>query len=116
MAETLAARLAAQEQQIRLLTREISSLRDGLGRGLDACGAAKVSPELEILRTENEKLRYRLLHLRRGLQAEQELSEAQGKRPQGVKCGKVSEKNTRSSVQQTNNWADSKVKTWPGNV
>uniref|UniRef100_A0A669BV45 threonine--tRNA ligase n=1 Tax=Oreochromis niloticus TaxID=8128 RepID=A0A669BV45_ORENI len=84
MAECLAARLAAQEEQILLLTREISTLRDGLGQGLDAAGLAVVSPELENLRTENEKLRYRLLHLRRGLQAELELEEARGKRQQGV--------------------------------
>uniref|UniRef100_A0A4W6G6D3 threonine--tRNA ligase n=1 Tax=Lates calcarifer TaxID=8187 RepID=A0A4W6G6D3_LATCA len=88
MAECLAARLAAQEEQIRVLTREISTLRDGLSRGLDATGVAVITPELENLRTENEKLRYRLLHLRRGLQAELELEETQGKRQQGAKCGK----------------------------
>uniref|UniRef100_A0A669B4S9 threonine--tRNA ligase n=1 Tax=Oreochromis niloticus TaxID=8128 RepID=A0A669B4S9_ORENI len=105
MAECLAARLAAQEEQILLLTREISTLRDGLGQGLDAAGLAVVSPELENLRTENEKLRYRLLHLRRGLQAELELEEARGKRQQGAKCDKAPQKNT-SKPQQTNNRAD----------
>uniref|UniRef100_A0A665VT59 threonine--tRNA ligase n=1 Tax=Echeneis naucrates TaxID=173247 RepID=A0A665VT59_ECHNA len=45
MAECLAARLAAQEEQIRLLTGEICSLRDGLSRGPDAAGDAVVSPE-----------------------------------------------------------------------
>lgn len=105
MAECLAARLAAQEEQILLITREISTLRDGLGQGLDAAGLAVVSPELENLRTENEKLRYRLLHLRRGLQAELELEEARGKRQQGAKCDKAPQKNT-TKPQQTNNRAD----------
>uniref|UniRef100_A0A3Q4H229 threonine--tRNA ligase n=1 Tax=Neolamprologus brichardi TaxID=32507 RepID=A0A3Q4H229_NEOBR len=108
MAECLAARLAAQEEQILLLTREISTLRDGLGQGLDAAGLAVVSPELENLRTENEKLRYRLLHLRRGLQAELELEEARGKRQQGAKCDKAPQKNT-SKPQQTNN----RLNPWP---
>lgn len=108
MAECLAARLTAQEAQIRLLTKEISTLRDGLSRGLDAVGVVGVSPELESLRTENEKLRYRLLHLRRGLQSELQLEEAQSKRRQEVKCGKAPEKTT-SKVQHTNNRADNKV-------
>ncbi|XP_061567016.1 threonine--tRNA ligase 1, cytoplasmic [Cololabis saira] len=78
MAECLAARLAAQEEQIRLLTGEISSLRDGLVRGLGEV----VTPELESLRSENEKLRYRLVHLRRSLQLEQQLQQQQGEKPQ----------------------------------
>ena len=102
MAECLAARLTAQEQQIRLLTKEISTLRDGLSRGLDAAVVGELSPEVECLRTENEKLRYRLLHLRRGLQAELELEEAQGKKQQGVKCGRAPEKNS-GKEQRTNN-------------
>lgn len=115
MAECLAARLAAQEQQIHLLSSEISTLRDGLSRGLNAAGVAEVSPQLESLRTENEKLRYRLLHLRRGLQAELELEEAQGKRQQGAKTGNAPEKNSRK-VQQTNNRADNKAGTKTGTV
>ncbi|CAF88205.1 unnamed protein product, partial [Tetraodon nigroviridis] len=67
MAEGLAARLTAQEEQIRRLTREISTLRDGLSGDVGVVGA---SPLLETLRTDNEKLRYRLVHLRRGLQAD----------------------------------------------
>lgn len=106
MAECLAARLAAQEDQIRLLAGEISTLRDGLSRGLVATDAVVDSPELETLRTENEKLKYRLLHLRRGVQAELELE--QGKRQQGVKCGKAPEKNT-GKEKQTNNRAEKKV-------
>ncbi|KAK5914958.1 hypothetical protein CesoFtcFv8_000595 [Champsocephalus esox] len=82
MAECMAARLAAQEEQIRLLSGEISSLRDGLSQGLDACVGAKVSPELESLRTENEKLRYRLLHLRRALKEELQKQEKGGKAPE----------------------------------
>lgn len=117
MAECFAARLAAQEEQICLLTKEISTLRDGLSRGLDVVGFVGVSPELESLRTENEKLRYRLLHLRRALQSEQEPEQAQGKRRQDVKCGKAPEKNT-SKVQHTNNRGDNKVviKDWGANI
>uniref|UniRef100_A0A3Q2DYR6 threonine--tRNA ligase n=1 Tax=Cyprinodon variegatus TaxID=28743 RepID=A0A3Q2DYR6_CYPVA len=85
MADCMAARLTAQEEQIRLLTAEISALRDGLNGGADHAG---VSPEVESLRAENEKLRYRLLHLRRGLQAEMEMEEAQGKKQPGEKSGK----------------------------
>lgn len=109
MAECLAARLTSQEGQIRLLTKEISTLRDGLSRGPDAVGAVRVSPELESLRSENEKLRYRLLHLRRGLQSESELEleKAQGKRRQEVKA---LEKNT-SKMQHINNVVDNKVVT-----
>jgi len=108
MAECLAARLTAQEEQIRLLTKEISTLRNGLNNGVDAAGDAVVNPELENLRSENEKLRYRLLHLRRGLQAELELEGAQGKTQQGAKCGKGPEKNSNKH-QQINNRADNGV-------
>lgn len=108
MAECLAARLSAQEDQIRLLTKEISNLRDGLSRGLDSIEIVDVSPELECLRAENEKLRYRLLHLRRGLQAELQREEAQGKRQPGAKCGKAPEKNV-NKVQHINNHPDNKV-------
>ena len=67
MAAGLAARLTAQEEQIRRLTQEMCELRDGLGGDLDIVGA---SPLLDTLRSDNEKLKYRLVHLRRGLQAE----------------------------------------------
>lgn len=113
MAECLAARLAAQEEQIQLLTREISALRNGLTRGIDATDAAVVTPQTESLRSENEKLRYRLLHLRRGLQAELEMEKAQDKRQQAAKCSKSPEKNT-SKEQQINNRADNKVVINPG--
>lgn len=105
MAECLAARLAAQEEQIHLLATEICALRDGLTQGIDATHALVVSPQLESLRTENEKLRYRLLHLRRGLQA---MEKAQDKRPQGAKCSKAPENNA-SREQQINNRAANKV-------
>ncbi|XP_036399389.1 threonine--tRNA ligase 1, cytoplasmic-like [Megalops cyprinoides] len=78
MAECMAARLSAQEEQIRLLSLEVSLLRDGLCGGPGAACTLASTPELESLRSENEKLKYRLLHLRRGLQAELEL-EAQGR-------------------------------------
>uniref|UniRef100_A0A8D3CKP0 threonine--tRNA ligase n=1 Tax=Scophthalmus maximus TaxID=52904 RepID=A0A8D3CKP0_SCOMX len=116
MAECLAARLAAQEEQIRLLSREISTLRDGLCRGPGACGAAALSPELESLRTDNEKLRYRLLHLRRGLQAELELepAEARGTGHRGTnKCGKAPGNSAGGKERQTNNRADNKASATP---
>lgn len=106
MAECLAARLAAQEEQIRLLAGEISSLRDGLSRGgLNSVGAAVITPELETLRTENEKLKYRLLHLRRGLQAELRLEEetAKGGKQHGVKCDRAPQNNTSKPQQKNNN-------------
>lgn len=115
MAECLAARLAAQEEQIHLLATEICALRDGLTQGIDATHALVVSPQLESLRTENEKLRYRLLHLRRGLQAELEMEKAQDKRPQGAKCSKAPENNA-SREQQINNRAANKVVINPGTV
>lgn len=67
MAGCLAARLSAQEEQIRRLTQEICQLRDGLGGDVDLVAD---SPRLETLRTDNEKLRYRLAHLQRAVQAE----------------------------------------------
>ncbi|XP_046897984.1 threonine--tRNA ligase 1, cytoplasmic [Hypomesus transpacificus] len=76
MAENMKARLASQEEQIKILTREISGLRDGLNGG----GTLASSSELEDLRSENEKLKYRLVHLRRGLENELELEAQQGKR------------------------------------
>ena len=108
MAACLAERLTAQEEQIRLLNREISTLRDGLCQGLAATGVEVVSPELENLRAENEKLRYRLLHLRRGLQAELDLEGAQGRSQQAAKGGPAPAKNTRKDP-QTNNRAEHKV-------
>ena len=108
MAECMAARLAVQEEQIRLLSGEISSLRDGLSQGLDAGVGAEVSPELESLRTENEKLRYRLLHLRRALKEELQLG---GQKQE--KGGKAPEKHTNkeqnNKEKQNNNRAEKKV-------
>lgn len=108
MSHCLVARLSAQEEQIRLLTTEISSLRDGLNGGADRAGVASVSPELENLRAENEKLRYRLLHLRRGLQAELEMEEALGRKQPEAQCGKTPERNT-VKPQQTDSRTDNRV-------
>ncbi|XP_017159681.1 probable threonine--tRNA ligase 2, cytoplasmic [Poecilia reticulata] len=105
MAHCLAARLGAQEEQIRLLTAEISALRDGLNGGSNRAGVASVSPELENLRAENEKLRYRLLHLRRGLQAELEMEEALGRKQTEAQCGKTPERNI-VKPQQTDSRTD----------
>ncbi|RXM98107.1 putative threonine--tRNA ligase 2, cytoplasmic [Acipenser ruthenus] len=72
MADSIAARLSFQEKQISLLTQEIGRLRAAAGAegaALSAC-CSPSSPELEILRTENEKLRYQIVHLQRSIQAE----------------------------------------------
>ncbi|XP_051725406.1 threonine--tRNA ligase 1, cytoplasmic isoform X2 [Ctenopharyngodon idella] len=74
MAERMAARLSVQEEQIEALSREIRRLQDGLTGGFDFSTLAS-GPSLDALRTENEKLKYRLLHLRRSLRTEQELEE-----------------------------------------
>ncbi|XP_067246793.1 threonine--tRNA ligase 1, cytoplasmic [Chanodichthys erythropterus] len=74
MAERMAARLSAQEEQIEALSREIRRLQDGLTGGFDFSTLAS-GPSLDALRTENQKLKYRLLHLRRSLRTDQELEE-----------------------------------------
>uniref|UniRef100_A0A674AR52 threonine--tRNA ligase n=1 Tax=Salmo trutta TaxID=8032 RepID=A0A674AR52_SALTR len=79
MAECVAARLTAQEEQIEFLTREFSLLRNGLNGGSEVASGLASSPELESLQSENEKLKSRLVHHRRGLQEELAL-EGQGKR------------------------------------
>ncbi|XP_061670702.1 threonine--tRNA ligase 1, cytoplasmic [Syngnathoides biaculeatus] len=81
MANCLTARLAAQEEQIRLLAGEISTLRDGIIRDMGPAGDAGVSLQLEELKSENEKLKYRLLHLRRSLCAELELDPCKSSQP-----------------------------------
>ncbi|XP_061622285.1 threonine--tRNA ligase 1, cytoplasmic, partial [Phyllopteryx taeniolatus] len=111
MANHLAARLGAQEEQIRLLAGEISILRDGLNRDLGPAGDAGVSLQLEELRSENEKLKYRLLHLRRGLGAE--LEPGKGSQPAGEFC-KAAEGNVVVREGQTNNKAAKKA--WPAFV
>lgn len=68
MAATEAAerRVSRQEQELRWLAAEVGRLKEREGlRCAEGC-----SPELQRLRAENEKLRYRLLHLRRSLAAE----------------------------------------------
>ncbi|KAM9694140.1 arginine--tRNA ligase, cytoplasmic [Trichechus inunguis] len=56
------ARLLQQEKEIKFLTAEIYRLKN--------CGCLEASPDLEQLRAENLKLKYRLNILRRSLQAE----------------------------------------------
>ncbi|XP_012511218.1 PREDICTED: arginine--tRNA ligase, cytoplasmic isoform X2 [Propithecus coquereli] len=56
------ARLLQQEKDIKFLTSEIDRLKN--------CGCLEASPNLEQLREENLKLKYRLNILRRSLQAE----------------------------------------------
>ncbi|XP_055572585.1 threonine--tRNA ligase 1, cytoplasmic-like isoform X3 [Falco biarmicus] len=65
-AEAAARRVWRQEQELRWLTAEVGRLKEQ--GALSSPGGG--SPELQRLRAENEKLRYRLLHLRRSLAAE----------------------------------------------
>uniref|UniRef100_A0A674KEQ6 threonine--tRNA ligase n=1 Tax=Terrapene triunguis TaxID=2587831 RepID=A0A674KEQ6_9SAUR len=74
-AEAIALRLARQEEEIRWLTAEIGRLKEPEPER----GPGSSSPELHRLRAENEKLRYRLLHLRRSLTAE--LGRGEQRRP-----------------------------------
>ncbi|XP_072201714.1 threonine--tRNA ligase 2, cytoplasmic [Excalfactoria chinensis] len=65
-AEAVECRVSRQEQELRWLAAEVGRLKERDGpRCAEGC-----SPELQRLRAENEKLRYRLLHLRRSLEAE----------------------------------------------
>ncbi|XP_053356998.1 threonine--tRNA ligase 1, cytoplasmic [Clarias gariepinus] len=96
MAERMAARLAAQERQIEALSEEISRLRDALGGG--GCFNAELArggAELEDLRSENEKLRYRHAHLQRALRAELELEKQQGQA--GARTGREKKTNALES-------------------
>ncbi|XP_026782959.3 threonine--tRNA ligase 1, cytoplasmic [Pangasianodon hypophthalmus] len=97
MAERVAARLAAQERQIEALGEEISRLRDGLSGGCFNAELASGS-ELEDLRSENEKLRYRLVHLQRALRAELEL-ETQGQA--GARTGRENKSNALHEKHET---------------
>ncbi|XP_050165392.1 threonine--tRNA ligase 1, cytoplasmic-like isoform X2 [Myiozetetes cayanensis] len=65
-AEAVALRVSRQERELRWLAAEVGRLKEPQ----EPCCAGSVSPELQRLRAENEKLRYRLLHLRRSLAAE----------------------------------------------
>lgn len=105
MAECLAARLTAQEEQIQLLSQEIYNLRDGLSVNVDVEG---VSPLLDSLRADNEKLRYRLVHLRRGLQAELRLQGLLPKTPQQVPKLKAP-KTVASNLAKESDGGDNKV-------
>ncbi|XP_030044439.1 threonine--tRNA ligase 2, cytoplasmic [Microcaecilia unicolor] len=64
MAAEITSRLASQEEEIGFLAREISRLKD--------LEVSVSSSELDDLKNENEKLRYRIVHLRRSLRAEEE--------------------------------------------
>uniref|UniRef100_A0A8C3SGU5 threonine--tRNA ligase n=1 Tax=Chelydra serpentina TaxID=8475 RepID=A0A8C3SGU5_CHESE len=81
-AEAVALRLARQEEEIRWLTAEIGRLKEQEPER----GPESSSPELHRLRAENEKLSYRLLHLRRSLTAE--LGRGEQRRPGPAGGGK----------------------------
>ncbi|XP_032089285.1 threonine--tRNA ligase 1, cytoplasmic-like [Thamnophis elegans] len=59
-------RLARQEREVRGLAAEVARLKEASAWA----SPERPGPELRALREENEKLRYRLLHLRRSLAAE----------------------------------------------
>ncbi|KAL7980342.1 hypothetical protein Chor_014671 [Crotalus horridus] len=67
MAAAAAARLARQEREVRGLAAEVVRLKEASAWA----SPERPGPELRALREENEKLRYRLHHLRRSLAAEQ---------------------------------------------
>lgn len=78
-AEVAALRLSRQEQELRWLTAEVGRLKEREA----SCRPGSCSPELQRLRAENEKLRYRLLHLRRSLAAELGRAAPAEQRPPG---------------------------------
>ncbi|KAJ1180929.1 hypothetical protein NDU88_006140 [Pleurodeles waltl] len=100
MAAHMASRLAAQEEAIRLLTGEI-------GR-LTRQEEAACSPGLELLRAENEKLRYRILHLQRSLRAEQEAG--QGAQASRTDAGLLPAAEKQKSSNENRTAAQSKKK------
>ncbi|NXY17974.1 SYTC2 ligase, partial [Atrichornis clamosus] len=65
-AEAAAERVLRQERELRWLAAEVGRLKESQ----EPHCPGSTSPELQRLRAENEKLRYRLLHLRRSLAAE----------------------------------------------
>uniref|UniRef100_A0A8D0G1T7 threonine--tRNA ligase n=1 Tax=Sphenodon punctatus TaxID=8508 RepID=A0A8D0G1T7_SPHPU len=92
-AEAVALRLTRQEQEIRWLTAEIGRLKE---QEPQRCSGS-CSPELQTLRAENEKLRYRLLYLRRSLAAELALGEPKSQQQQPSLAGgegKAGDKNS----------------------
>lgn len=80
-ADGIAARLSRQELEIRGLAAEIGRLKEPERWPGGLALLHEASPELQELRAENEKLRYRLLHLRRSLTAELARSTGGGAHP-----------------------------------
>lgn len=80
--EKLTSRAVQQESQIAALKQEIRELQNG---GVSEW--EQVPPELEKLQTENQKLNYRLLHLKRSLEEE----ESQGGDTPSNVCDRLAE-------------------------
>ncbi|KAG8440406.1 hypothetical protein GDO86_006238 [Hymenochirus boettgeri] len=76
MAAQISDRLTVQEQEIRRLSDEIGRL---LELGLQGTVEHSPNPVLEQLRAENEKLKYRIVHLQRSLEEERGGPEGTGK-------------------------------------
>uniref|UniRef100_F7DDV7 threonine--tRNA ligase n=1 Tax=Monodelphis domestica TaxID=13616 RepID=F7DDV7_MONDO len=91
-ADAVASRLERQEQDIRWLSAEIGRLKEQQQQpGPWPRWASSPSPELERLRGENEKLRYRLQHLRRSLEAELSRGPEPSREASGVPDGAPSQ-------------------------
>ncbi|KAL4593041.1 hypothetical protein GN956_G27159, partial [Arapaima gigas] len=90
MAELIAARLTAQEAHIHELSLEVQLLLDGLQDERGEHGWLVRSPELERLKIENEKLRYQIVHLKRGL-----LEESRARKPEQEQWGTSRERTSK---------------------
>ncbi|XP_044521337.1 threonine--tRNA ligase 2, cytoplasmic isoform X1 [Gracilinanus agilis] len=105
-ADAVASRLARQEQDIRWLTAEIGRLKEQQQQpGPWPRWAGSPSPELERLRGENEKLRYRLQHLRRSLETELSRGPEPSREASGVRDGaqaQLSSTTNQKDVQSKN--------------
>ncbi|KAG1971244.1 threonine--tRNA ligase 1, cytoplasmic isoform X1 [Pimephales promelas] len=105
MAERVAERLSAQEAQVEALGGEILRLQELLTGGFDFTTSG---PDLDDLITENQKLRYRLVHLRRSLEEEkekekkkEEKDEEENKEEKGKGKKKKKETKTQKSQNKT---------------
>lgn len=61
-------RAEKSEALISSIEKEIQQLKEG---HVDLEGSEFITPELKELKTENSKLKYQILHLKRSLEAEQ---------------------------------------------
>ncbi|XP_071492205.1 arginine--tRNA ligase, cytoplasmic-like [Diadema antillarum] len=81
LVETLTTRASQQEAQIASLKQEIQELQNG-----GVADWESVPPELQALQTENQKLKYRIMHLKRSIEEEES---SQGNDDAGNVCDKL---------------------------